>query len=114
MSEACQPVPSGGQPTPWELKGAYEQGQNLMKLIRSRKGESINDERTIEMSYDLQSGTYIAKAETADGEARRRHFSGELGRLIKEPILGGVPCLRSDHAIVASKFLDSAICLPKE
>jgi SAM-dependent methyltransferase len=58
-----------------------------MKLIRSRKGESINDERTIEMSYDLQSGTYIAKAETADGEARRLHFSGELARLIKE--LGG-------------------------
>ena len=87
MSDALHEPAGNSLPKPWELKAAYEQGQNLMKLIRATKGDSLNDERTIEMSYDLQSGTYISKAETEDGEARRRHFSGELARLIEE--LGG-------------------------
>ncbi|MBL9116664.1 MAG: class I SAM-dependent methyltransferase [Verrucomicrobiaceae bacterium] len=87
MSDASKPTGNAGLPKPWELKAAYDAGQNLMKLIRSTTGDSMNHERTIEMSYDLQSGTYISKAETADGEARRRHFSGELACLIEE--LGG-------------------------
>ncbi|MBL4601843.1 MAG: class I SAM-dependent methyltransferase [Emcibacteraceae bacterium] len=43
-----------------EIKEAYERGENIMHFIEEKYGELLSREQIIEISYDLQAGTYIA------------------------------------------------------
>lgn len=76
---------------PLELKAAYDAGENLMALIRERSGADGNDEGAIELSYDLQSGSYAAFADTPEG----RDFKVRVGQALAEVIgkLGPVTSL---------------------
>lgn len=67
--------------TPWELKEACEQGRNLMELLREPDGSSGNDERAIELSYDLQAGSYIRHVESTVGWEQRRRFGAHLAEI---------------------------------
>ena len=69
---------------PWELKKAYDEGRNIMQLVRDSAQSSTNDERTIEISYDLQSGSYIRLAEQEGGRAQRREFGRHLTDVFAE------------------------------
>jgi SAM-dependent methyltransferase len=67
---------------PWELKSAYQQGRNIMQMLRQDSQSCVNDERTIELSYDLQSGSYIRSAESVEGGATLRQYSRHLADVL--------------------------------
>lgn len=69
--------------SPGDLKKSYLKGHNLMKLLRKRNGLQGNDEQTIELSYDIQSGAYIRHAETVSGSEQRRNFGSHLVEVLK-------------------------------
>lgn len=63
---------------PWELRKAYEEGRNIIRLVRESAQSEFNDERGIELSYDLQSGSYISAVETPAGREQRRSYGRHL------------------------------------
>ena len=67
---------------PWELKQAYAEGRNIMQMVRDSAQARTNDERTIEVSYDLQASSYIRLAETAEGRAQRQDFARQLTEVL--------------------------------
>ncbi len=68
---------------PWELSSAYAEGRNLMALLRDRGGVAENTEDIIELSYDLQSGSYIrALAKGGNTEIKLR-FTERLVEVIE-------------------------------
>lgn len=77
--------------TPWQLKSAYEQGQNLMKMLRAESGSSLNDERMIELSYDLQAGSYVGALKDTTLLEHKRHYCGHAAAVINS--LGPVTSL---------------------
>jgi ABC-type microcin C transport system duplicated ATPase subunit YejF len=59
--------------TPGELKSLYEQGKNISAVLRERMGIQHNTPEIIELSYDLQTGSYIAAmGESGHGRAQAR------------------------------------------
>ncbi|MDZ4288548.1 MAG: class I SAM-dependent methyltransferase [Prosthecobacter sp.] len=46
--------------TPKDLKAAYDRGENISALLRSHSGAMANSEDIIQLSYDLQAGSYVA------------------------------------------------------
>lgn len=60
---------------PWDLKSEFENGRNVMQLLRDNAQAQLNDERTIELSYDLQSGSYIRWADSPEGREQKRTFA---------------------------------------
>jgi len=42
-----------------EAKKAYAEGRNITELLRAQKQTHTNTAEIIEVSYDLQAGTYI-------------------------------------------------------
>ncbi len=45
--------------TPQDLLTAYQRGENICALLRDRAGTSQNSEEMIQLSYDLQAGSYV-------------------------------------------------------
>lgn len=71
----------GNSIKPWEIREAYRNGQNLMKLLRERVSSACNDEQIIELSYDLQSGSYIEHVSTPTGKQHRETFARHLSEV---------------------------------
>jgi len=66
-----------------ELKALYAQGTNLSAFLRKEAGTQCNTEEIIEMSYDLQTGSYIAGM----GEEARRKYQTAYSEEIAKTIL---------------------------
>jgi hypothetical protein len=43
-----------------ELKKLYLEGRNITEILRDANAENINTAEIIEISYDLQAGSYIS------------------------------------------------------
>ncbi len=69
--------------TPNELKKMYEQGQNINAFLREKAGVHHNTENIIEISYDLQSGSYIALMSDEKMVEHKKQFSHFLVQTIK-------------------------------
>ncbi|HRX78806.1 MAG TPA: methyltransferase domain-containing protein [Pirellulaceae bacterium] len=52
--------------TPRQLQARYEQGENITALLRSEQLTAHNTEEIIEISYDLQTGSYVAALENPE------------------------------------------------
>lgn len=65
---------SSGELTPRHLKEAYERGENLSALLRNAEGISLNTERIVELSYDLQAGSYSEAMQDRDYAATKRDY----------------------------------------
>jgi SAM-dependent methyltransferase len=72
---------------PWDLRAAFERGENLMALLRQSAGGEVNSERAIELSYDLQSGAYIEALGREPYFQRKLVYTRCLGEVMTE--LGG-------------------------
>ncbi|GAA5143233.1 hypothetical protein GCM10023213_30540 [Prosthecobacter algae] len=77
--------------TPWDLKRAYQEGQNLMKILRQEAGATGNDEKMIELSYDLQSGSYVGALADPVLLAHKREYCRHVAALLES--LGPVSSL---------------------
>jgi hypothetical protein len=69
---------------PSELKAAYERGENIIGLLRKKFGSLINSEEFIEISYDLQAGSYISAMENPIVAAKAENYAGEIARILRE------------------------------
>lgn len=70
--------------SPRELQELYERGENIMSYLRSSRGNGFNSREAIEISYDLQTGSYTAAAATEEGRAHKQRYTFELARQIAE------------------------------
>lgn len=68
--------------TPRELKYLYEQGKNISALLRKEKGIQHNSDDIIEISYDLQTGSYIATMEDPEMASHKREYTFEISNTI--------------------------------
>jgi uncharacterized protein YbaR (Trm112 family) len=71
--------------SPQELRAAYERGENLMALLRSRGGTAENNERMIELSYDLQAGSYVdILANNEEVRVKKVEYAAHIAAVIRE------------------------------
>jgi SAM-dependent methyltransferase len=68
--------------TPSELKVLYAQGKNISSFLRDEGGTQFNTEEIIEITYDLQTGTYIAALEDEARATRHREYTEEIAKTI--------------------------------
>jgi SAM-dependent methyltransferase len=66
-----------------DLKELYQQGLNISSLLRGKKGLKYNSEMIIEISYDLQAGSYIASLEDDDTAAKNEDYTAQLADILQ-------------------------------
>ena len=69
--------------TPQQLKALYEEGKNINEHLRREKGIQHNTEEIIEISYDLQTGSYVAAMEDEATTRHKNEYNRELASIIK-------------------------------
>jgi hypothetical protein len=69
---------------PTELKAAYERGENISAILRKSFGSLINTEELIEISYDLQVGSYIGAMRNPVHAAHVDRYAHEIARLLHQ------------------------------
>ncbi len=69
-------------PTPQQLKKLYEQGQNISAYLRDEAGITQNTAEIIEISYDLQTGSYTAGMQDIHIAQLQDQYSKELAKTI--------------------------------
>lgn len=69
--------------TPRQLKALYEQGRNISAFLREAQGASENTEPIIEVSYDLQTGSYIAALENPAMARHKEEYTAEVARVVR-------------------------------
>lgn len=68
--------------TPRELQSLYEQGHNISAILRTEMGVQKNTQEIIEISYDLQTGSYISAMENAEKLNHKSLYSQEIAQII--------------------------------
>ena len=68
--------------TPRQLKRLYQQGQNISAFLRHEMGLEHNTREIIEVSYDLQTGRYIAAMENEEMAKYQEEYSREIANRI--------------------------------
>ena len=68
--------------TPRELKKMYAQGQNISALLRQELGVNQNTQKIIEISYDMQTGSYIEAMKSADMAKHKEEYTAEIAKVI--------------------------------
>jgi ubiquinone/menaquinone biosynthesis C-methylase UbiE/uncharacterized protein YbaR (Trm112 family) len=68
--------------TPRELMTYYKNGGNVSELIRREKGINYNTKEIIEVSYDLQTGSYIDTMSNPDMVRHKKEYTQEIARII--------------------------------
>lgn len=66
-----------------DLIELYRQGQNISSLLREDKGVKYNDEMIIDISYDLQAGSYIASLGDEDTAAKNEDYTAHLAEILQ-------------------------------
>lgn len=67
---------------PCQLKELYEQGKNISAFMRNEIGVDHNTPEIIEISYDLQTGSYIAAMQLEELSKHKEQYSRELADII--------------------------------
>ncbi len=65
-----------------ELKDRYAAGENIGELLRKVRGETRNTPEIIELSYDLQTGSYILAMQDPAMREHKRLYATEIARVI--------------------------------
>jgi Methyltransferase domain len=68
---------------PSELRTAYARGENVSALLRKHLGSLINTEEIIELSYDLQAGSYVAAMQNPAVAASVGEYAGEVAHILR-------------------------------
>lgn len=70
------------KPSVSQLKELYSQGVNISEYLRDARGIEQNTPETIEISYDLQAGSYTAAMKNPEYAARKRDYFTHLADII--------------------------------
>lgn len=68
--------------TPRELQKLYEQGTNISAFLRNDLGVGKNTKEIIEISYELQSGSYIEAMKDDSMVQYQRKYSAEIANVM--------------------------------
>ena len=68
--------------SPRQLKYLYEKGQNISSFLRHEMNQDHNTREIIEISYDLQTGSYISAMENKEMSKHKKEYSKEIARVI--------------------------------
>jgi len=68
--------------TPRQLKTLYEEGKNVSELLREEMEVDHNTDEIIEISYDLQAGSYINAQNDGEVAQRKQRYSAEIVKTI--------------------------------
>jgi len=68
--------------TPRELKQLYAQGQNISALLRKELNVNQNTQEIIEISYDMQTGSYIEAMNNEDMAKHKEEYTAEIASVI--------------------------------
>lgn len=68
--------------TPRELKKMYAQGHNINALLRKELNVSHNTPEIIEISYDMQTGSYIEAMKSDDMAKHKEEYTAEIASVI--------------------------------
>jgi hypothetical protein len=69
--------------TPSELRIRYNRGENIAALLRARTGVDCNLEEFIELSYDLQAGSYVAAMADDEFAHHKQHYGAAIAQTIR-------------------------------
>ncbi len=69
--------------TPRQLKTLYEQGRNISEILREELDVEHNTDEIIEISYDLQAGSYTDAQKNDDVAQRKRNYCAEIVKTIQ-------------------------------
>lgn len=72
----------GHMDTARELRERYAKGENISAHLRSERGAAGNTREIIEVTYDLQAGSYIAAMQDAAHAAYKRDYCKALAETI--------------------------------
>nr|MBA3531836.1 class I SAM-dependent methyltransferase [Ardenticatenales bacterium] len=68
--------------TPRQLEELYRQGQNISAFLRKEQGVEHNTREIIEVSYDLQTGSYVAAMQDEKIARLKEEYSREIASII--------------------------------
>lgn len=68
--------------TPRELKKMYAQGENISALLRQELGINQNTQKIIEISYDMQTGSYIEAMKDENMAKHKEKYTEEIAKII--------------------------------
>lgn len=68
--------------TPRELKKMYAQGENISALLRQELDVKQNTQEIIEISYDMQAGSYIEAIKSEDMATYNGEYTAEIANII--------------------------------
>ncbi len=68
--------------TPFELKKLYAQGENISALLRKELGVKHNTQEIIEISYDMQTGSYIEAMQNENMAKHKKEYTAEIAKII--------------------------------
>ena len=69
--------------TPRQLKRLDDEGENISRLMRREAGSTQNSEHIIEVSYDLQAGSYVASLKDTAMAKHKLDYTIELASRIR-------------------------------
>lgn len=65
-----------------DIKAAYDQGVNVMKLFRDIESNANNSLNAIEISYDMQAGSYIAALSNPKRKEHKTNYSRAIASIL--------------------------------
>lgn len=65
-----------------EVSEVYACGGNVSQFLRDKLGLSFNNDKTIELTYDLQSGSYVDAVSTVESHALKKRYTDEMASII--------------------------------
>ncbi len=68
--------------TPLQLRALYDQGENISAVMRKERNLDHNSQEIIEVSYDLQTGSYISAMQSPQMLAHKNAYSAEIAARI--------------------------------
>lgn len=68
--------------TPCKLKERYSKGENISALLRKEYGVDFNTPEIIEISYDMQTGSYIDALKSNEMKKFKGDYTDEIAKIV--------------------------------
>lgn len=65
-----------------EIKDVYASGKNVSRYLRDKLGLNYNNDKTIELTYDIQSGSYVDAVSTEESKQFKKKYTDEMAKII--------------------------------
>lgn len=66
-----------------DLKSLYKDGVNISRYLREKYSLEYNDDRIIELTYDLQSGSYVEAQNDDEKRVLKKSYTNEMASIIE-------------------------------